>query len=301
MIVSGRTPSCFIACAAPSLCSAACQASRLGTSTIRPTRLDPSGSRNVRAAIPSGPKNSSRFGEASQWSTSSTSWNTSNVGIWPPQSCAYAHERHYRVGGRRLLLQPHGFESLLLVVVVRPLFALARPQRADHGIASGKLDAASLALRTDHEQADGSVLAHSPDLHALHRPTLPALHPDPDPFADAVVSSVALGVKTDVQIGYLNVGVHLSEDRLPVVAGLRSRKRFDKPTNYLHVLLRHRLLLEPEVGEGVLADEVDSVIDDLAVANVVCRCAVRPLPWQLHATRLATGAAAGQDKNPVVG
>ena len=54
------------------------------------------------------------------------------------------------------------------------------------------------------------------------------------------MSSVALGVKTDVQIVYLNVGVHLSEDRLPVVAGLRPRKRFDKPTNYLHVLLRHR-------------------------------------------------------------
>jgi hypothetical protein len=52
-----------------------------GTSTISPTRFEPSGSRKVRAVIPIGPKSSSRFGEASQWSTSSTSWNTSNVGI----------------------------------------------------------------------------------------------------------------------------------------------------------------------------------------------------------------------------
>ena len=62
------------------------------------------------------------------------------------------------------------------------------------------------------------------------------------------MSSVALAVKTDVQIVYLNVRVHLSEDRLPVVAGLRSRKRFDKPTNCRHVLLRHRL--PPFPGEA---------------------------------------------------
>ena len=35
------------------------------------------------------------------------------------------------------------------------------------------------------------------------------------------MSSVVLGVKADVQIVYLNVGVHLSEDRLPVAGVLR--------------------------------------------------------------------------------
>src|SRR5205085_1302476 len=44
-----------------------------------------------------------------------------------------------------------------------------------------------LALRTDREQADGSVLAHRSDLHLVQRPTLPALHPDRDPFADTVM------------------------------------------------------------------------------------------------------------------
>jgi hypothetical protein len=58
-------------------------------------------------------------------------------------------------------------------------------------------------------------------------------------LADTVVSSEALGVKTDVQVVYLNVGVHLGEHRLPVAAGLRPGKRFDEPTNYLHVLLRN--------------------------------------------------------------
>ena len=113
MIVSGRTPSCFIASAAPSVCSAACHASMLGTSTIRPTRLDPSGSRNGRADIPSGPKYSSRLGEASQWSTSSTSWNTSNVGKGPPEIIGvYERRRPYRVLRHRLPRQAHSVECL---------------------------------------------------------------------------------------------------------------------------------------------------------------------------------------------
>src|SRR6476469_9719581 len=107
MIVSGRTPSYFIASAASADCRAASHASMLGTSAIRPTRLDPSGSRNARTVIPSGPKNSSRFGEASQWSTSATSWNASSVGIGPPLSLAY-EKRAYR-----LLLKPQRFEGIL--------------------------------------------------------------------------------------------------------------------------------------------------------------------------------------------
>ena len=69
---------------------------------------------------------------------------------------------------------------------------------------------------------------------------LPTLHPDPDPFADTVLPAEVPGVKGDVQVFYVNGGIHLGEDRLPVAAGLGPRKRFDKPTNYLHVLLRHR-------------------------------------------------------------
>ena len=149
-----------------------------------------------------------------------------------------------------LLRQSHGFEGLLLVVVVRDFFDLAGPQLANRRIVPGKLDAASLAPGTHQEQADGSVLAHRPDLHVLQAPTFPTLHPDPDPFADTVVSSVAPGIKTDVQVLYLNGGVHLSEDRLPVVAGLRPRKPFDKPTNYLHVLLRHRPRSIPQAQES---------------------------------------------------
>jgi hypothetical protein len=83
MIVSGRTPSNFIASAASSVCMAACETEMSETSTMSPTLFDPSGSRNVRAVSPIGPKSYSRFGEASQWSTSSTSWNTSMVGIVP--------------------------------------------------------------------------------------------------------------------------------------------------------------------------------------------------------------------------
>ncbi len=52
-----------------------------GTSTINPTRCVFAGSTKVRAVIPSGPKVSARRGDASQCSTSSTSWKISTVAI----------------------------------------------------------------------------------------------------------------------------------------------------------------------------------------------------------------------------
>src|SRR5665647_2705639 len=52
-----------------------------GTSTIKPTRLVFAGSMNVRPVMPRGPKSSSRLGEASQCSTSSTSWKIITVVI----------------------------------------------------------------------------------------------------------------------------------------------------------------------------------------------------------------------------
>src|SRR4029453_6039734 len=136
-------------------------------------------------------------------------------------------------GTGRLLRQADGFEGLLRVVVVRDFFDLAGPQLANRGIAPGKFDAASLAPGTHQEQADGSVLAHGPDLHVLQAPTLPALHPDPDPFADTVVSSEVPGVESDVQVVYLDGRVPLGEDRLPVAAGLRPGKTFNKSANDL--------------------------------------------------------------------
>ena len=60
----------------------------------------------------------------------------------------------------------------------------------------------------------------------------------------------------------------------------------------LHVLLRHRLLLQAEVGEGVRAVHVDDVPDDLAVADLVKR---GDLP--LSRIKLdAAGLAAARDR-----
>ena len=74
-IVSGRTPSYFMASAAASVCMNSWKAAKSGISTISPTLFEPSGSWNVRAVMPIGPKISSRFGELSQCWRSSTSWN----------------------------------------------------------------------------------------------------------------------------------------------------------------------------------------------------------------------------------
>src|SRR6266542_6433859 len=73
--VSGRTPSCAIASLAPGVSIAAMTASMSATSISTATRVRFVGSTNVRMLLtPRGPKNSSRFGEASQWSVSFTSW-----------------------------------------------------------------------------------------------------------------------------------------------------------------------------------------------------------------------------------
>src|SRR5580765_7883013 len=60
-------------------------ASMSATSIRIPTRVGFSGSTKVRMFVtPSGPKNSSRFGDASQWSVSLTSWYPNTVGITVP-------------------------------------------------------------------------------------------------------------------------------------------------------------------------------------------------------------------------
>jgi hypothetical protein len=65
--VSGRTPSYVIASCAPGVSIAAMTASMSGTSMSRATRFRFVGSTNVRMFVtPSGPKNSSLFGEPSQ-------------------------------------------------------------------------------------------------------------------------------------------------------------------------------------------------------------------------------------------
>ncbi len=48
---------------------------KVGISQITPTSFEPWVSLNARIVIPRGPNTSSRLGELSQWSTSSTSWN----------------------------------------------------------------------------------------------------------------------------------------------------------------------------------------------------------------------------------
>src|SRR5204863_9972267 len=62
----------------------------------------------------------------------------------------------------RLLLQPCGFERLLLVVVIRELRDLARPERADHGIPARELDAAFLARDDHYEQGVGAAVPQEP-------------------------------------------------------------------------------------------------------------------------------------------
>src|SRR5256884_1232024 len=72
-------------------------------------------------------------------------------------------------------------------------------------------------------------------------------------------------------------------------------------THRLHVLLRHRLLLEAEVGEGAFAVEVDDEPHDLAIADVEQRGDLRlDLPDVEPARLRAPGAVDLHEHAPVV-
>jgi hypothetical protein len=64
----------------------------------------------------------------------------------------------------------------------------------------------------------------------------------------------------------------VGEDRLPVVAALCVHKRFDKPTNYLDVLLRHRLLRLSSGFEGVFLCCVLAYLHESPVPDGVENC-----------------------------
>src|SRR4051794_18731357 len=72
--VAGRTPSYLMASPPFADWMAAWKAAMSGTSKSTPARFGLSGSRNVRWVMPRGSKSSLRFGDASQWVLSSTSW-----------------------------------------------------------------------------------------------------------------------------------------------------------------------------------------------------------------------------------
>src|SRR5207302_4251813 len=69
-----------------------------------PTRFVLSGSTKVRTVIPRGPKKSCRFGERSQWSTSSTSWKIITVVMPFSSRRSFASGTH--LGRKRSLGQP---------------------------------------------------------------------------------------------------------------------------------------------------------------------------------------------------
>lgn len=78
-MVSGCTPSYFIASAASPDCKSSWKASMSGISKISLTRFEPCGSWNVRCVMPLDPKAHLVSAILSQWSTSSTPWNTRYV------------------------------------------------------------------------------------------------------------------------------------------------------------------------------------------------------------------------------
>jgi len=69
------------------------------------------------------------------------------------------------------------------------------------------------------------------------------------------------------------------------------------PRSQLHRLLRHRLLLEAEIGEGAGAVKVDDQAGDLVVVDVKQRRSLRPHLSQVERARLTPPAIVGENEH----
>jgi hypothetical protein len=79
----------------------------------------------------------------------------------------------------------------------------------------------------------------------------------------------------------LKVRVEMRRERVPCGVVLKPPNEIRTETcgeDDLHVLLRHRLLLQAEVGEGAVAVQPDSKSDDLAAASAVKGCLRASIP-----------------------
>src|SRR3954447_13292551 len=156
--------------------------------------------------------------------------------------------RPRRSPATRLSPQAHGFEGLLLVVVVPQLHDLAIAKRRNHGIETGQFDAASPALGHHLEQRDGSVAPRRATLEVLDVPTLPDLIPAGEPLE----KGIGPGCLWNVGVVDLDFGIELGHHGLIVLAATG----LHHPAHQIDVLRRHR---SPSIPGSARARQTTSI------------------------------------------
>ena len=102
----------------------------------------------------------------------------------------------------------------------------------------------------------------------------PEIVPDGQPVTEILLDTGQPSIDAiKKRILDLDLWVIEGEDRFVVVAF----ERFPRSAHRVHVLLRHRLLLEAEVGEGAVADRVQQEFRDFAVGDIEETRALRSL------------------------
>ena len=148
-----------------------------------------------------------------------------------------------------LLRQAHGFEGLGSTKETLGFDYLSPPYREDPAHRGVEFHSAPAPARPDMPQGEDAIVEIA-KLAPLVPDVLEALEGVRDPPAKALVASVdvslgttnyrrpKLALRVDVREHFFHVGFHVAWDRL------------DNPTNYLHVLPRHRPRSIPQAQES---------------------------------------------------
>src|SRR5436190_11793407 len=146
---------------------------------------------------------------------------------------------------RPRLLQPHGFEGFGPIVVVVDARDQALGDSVDEGVLALGFDAAPAPLGV-HAYEDHDRVARIDELVDLDAPLSPRGSPVFKPARQALMASI---------VALIGRVVIVDLDRfMEEIPGRLASPRVALPAfpHELHVLLRHRLLLEPHLGEGAV-------------------------------------------------
>src|SRR5271154_5505228 len=198
-----------------------------------------------------------------------------------------------RPGRGPLLRQPHCFEGLIAVEEDADATDLAVNEVVDVRTFSTGHDPAGATSRSEPYKGDRIAVTYC--LHALHLdPKVRAYVLDVGEEPLDPISSQVLGPSQRHQ------QLHILGTEREVGANVSRIDRRDGPPDCLDVLLRHRLPLQPEVGEGAVAGEVRDEPRHLAVADVKEGRPPSTLLPEVHPVCLAATADGGEDEDALV-
>src|SRR5271166_2574105 len=218
-----------------------------------------------------------------------------------PRRVQGPHELHVLLG-HRLLLQADGFEGLLRVEV--------RFRRDDPAILEGPDHGGSLLGR---QAASCTAPASALDDDDVITSVDQALRLDGEflPYGANLASEPSQSLVSDVDVWVEDAAGHIDSHvggeppeqlalRVSVAAGGDLTEKAHYLAHDLHVLLRHRLLRQAEVGEGSVSVPIDDDLANVSPANSENGCCPAPRLRDLQSARLAAPAQADRHEDALI-